>query len=196
MSIINYDKLFENGNVVGYINKTTNTLYTRTIDNNLESNIAFFEKYKNEELTNKNCIVRSEKTGEEYSTDFVILFILKLNLKGEIVETVYSRFKNCIKENIKTFPTLGTGMFGEVKYYNNQTGEFTEKSQYGIDFGKFVIVEDKIIYQNGGFDSLPELINLTKENDSEFSGPRITTIYDECSSFSDCAESKILWSLI
>lgn len=174
-----YEKFFAIGNIVGTRNMYTNKIYNTPIDE--YTNERIFYEYKNKDLTYKNCKVDVDyNVGHGYVTDFQIEYIIRLDENGEISKRIFDRKKDMLVE----IPELKVGMFGKVLYYEN--GKFNDDYN---NFGKFIVgIKDKIIYQNGGYDDLNEVVRLTKRVDDV----AIVEIYD-ADYFKNCDESTLIW---
>lgn len=130
-----YDKLFAEGNILGIKN-----LYTKQVFNSIVDACTYdywFDDYKNNELSSKNCKVDVDyDVGHGYTTDFEIQYIIRLDEHGNVIEKLFDREVDIPKP----MPELETGMFVRVgKHKDNVLG--------------FIDAENKhIIYQDGGYD--------------------------------------------
>lgn len=153
--MLDYDKLFAPGNVIGIKNCDTNYIHVISIPYN--SDIDKFECYKNPELSTINIGVK-----------FKIIYIIRLNEKGEVVEKIYS---------VK-FPKLETGMFIKISDIN------THESYLGYINTEY----DKIVYQDGDWDILSDVISHDGVT------CKIVEIY-KCNGFNGCINKNSIWRL-
>ena len=137
--MIDYDKLFKNGNFVALRNTKVNQTFYYFVTNYYESikkdkEGVDWAKYYNPDLSYTGYVDDCGKTL------FKIMFIAELDFETKKVHVLYDR-ENNINEALITpapMPTLETGYIVEV-----HTDEGYQKG---------VVVGDNIIYQNGGFD--------------------------------------------
>lgn len=154
--MLNYEKLFAVGNVIGIKNCDTNKVYITSIPH--EFDLSKFNCYKNPELSSKSEGVK-----------FKVVYVVRLNDKGEIVEEIFNRTK---------LPELKTGMF--IKVVDVKTNE---------SFLGYVNIElDRIIYQDGYWDVLSQVI----EYDGDSS--KIVEVY-KCNGFNECSRANLIWQL-
>ena len=174
-----FDKLFAKGNVIGVKNCYKNKIFPTLIDN--ITSTTWLNIFKNNNLCCKDQYVHID--GVVYTTDFEVQYIIRLDKHGNVVERLFDRERDIPKD--EPMPELKTGMFGKALFYN-KNGEYEEDDEL---FGKFVVLNDKIVYQNGGWDNLEGLLNnynLNKKNN-----PQIVEIYEQPKSFRDA--NQPLW---
>lgn len=168
-----YDKLFAEGNIIGIKSLFNNKNYIYQVLSKeywgMVNYINWYE-FKNNKLK---------------SDDFKIQYIIQLGEHGNVIKKLFDRERDMPAP----IPKLETGMFGKVLYCNKfEEADFSADFSKEETFGKFVIIKDKIIYCNGGYDFLEEIL-INSKNFSE--GPRIVEIYKDAVSFKDC--NSILW---
>ena len=129
-----YDKLFAKGNIVGVKNCYENFIYNQIIDFN--ENSFWVDCFQNNELSCKNQYVINDEDGSEYTTDFEIQYIIRLDEHGNVVEKLFDRERDMAKP----MPELETGMFVRVR------------SGYGQTLGYVDTNQDRIIFQDGSWD--------------------------------------------
>lgn len=162
-----YDKLFAEGNIVGVKN-----LYTKQVFNSIVDTCSYdywFDDYKNNELSSKNCKVDVDyEVGHSYTTDFEIQYIIRLDEHGNVVEKLFDREFDMPKP----MPELETGMFVLIFNYDH-----TETRLGYINAEK-----NMIIYQSGGWDYIDR-------NEDE-----ILKVYsNNCNCFNGCIEHRVIW---
>lgn len=161
-----YDKLFAEGNIVGVKNCYENFIYNQII--NPSENSYWVDCYQNNELSCKEQFVINDKNGSEYTTDFEIQYIIRLDEHGNVVEKLFDRETNMPKP----MPELETGMFVLIFNYDH-----TETRLGYINAEK-----NMIIYQTGGWDYI-------NENEDE-----ILKVYsNNCNCFDGCIEHRVIW---
>lgn len=161
-----YDKLFAEGNIVGVKNCYENFIYNQII--NPSENSYWVDCYQNNELSCKEQFVINDKNGSEYTTDFEIQYIIRLDEHGNVVEKLFDRERDMPKP----MPELKTGMFVLIFNYDH-----TE-----IRLGYINAERNMIIYQSGGWDYIDE-------NKDE-----ILKVYsNNCNCFDGCIEHRVIW---
>lgn len=167
-----YDKLFAKGNIIGVKNCYENFIYNQIIGSS--ENNFWVNGYQNNELSYKKQHVINDKDGSEYTTDFEIQYIIRLDEHGNVVEKLFDREEVDMPEPM---PELETGMFIRVNSY--------EKSNLG-----FVDAENNhVIYQDGGYDFI---------DDDDINGygiaSKILEVYDkDTCAFDFCDEDTLIW---
>lgn len=161
-----YDKLFAEGNILGIKN-----LYTKQVLNSVVDTYSYdywFDDYKNNELSSKNCKVDVDYgVGHGYTTDFEIQYIIRLDEHGNVVEKLFDRETDMPKP----MPELETGMF--VRVYNTYRKE-------GI---LALIYDNRVIYQDGKWD---EIYDLTEDV--------VMEVYsDKALCFNNCQSPYLIW---
>ena len=134
MSKWNYDKLFAVGNLLGIKNKEQNKIYWHSIefgDYGTNTKHSYIQIYGNEKLS---CAKNN---------NYEIAYIISLNDDGTVKEHIFDRERDMAKP----MPKLETGMFIEVKV--DREIEFIG-----------VIVGNVVIYEDGGFDTLNEMLSV------------------------------------
>ena len=179
--MIDYDKLFKNGNFVALRNmKTKQTFYYFVTDYNetMERDNAAvdWENYYNPELS---YTANVEGCGD---TLFKIMFVAELDFRAKKVHVLYER-ENNINEALITpapMPELKTGLVIEL-----HTSEGNHKG---------IIVEDKIIYSDYGFDYVEDFDE--NSDDYEYNPDYcIIKIWDNGGyGFDSCNDNYLIWS--
>ena len=158
-----YDKLFAKENVVGVKNCYKNFIYNQIIDFN--ENSFWVDCFQNNELSCKNQYVINDEDGSEYTTDFEIQYIIRLDEHGNVVEKLFDRDRDMPEP----MPELETGMFVRVK-------------DEGL--GYVDTINNRIVYQHGRYDVL----------DGDEYLPKITEVYSEnACAFNRCNENVLIW---
>lgn len=162
-----YDRFFNDGNILGVKNTDNGFTYIWQIDS-------------------KSCNKTPQKIKKYYANpnlsiddDFIIQWIVRLDVDG-YPDRIFDR-----ERDIPYFPMpeLKTGMFGKVMWWDREN--FEEDS---IEFGKFVVVENYAIYQNGGYDHLNNLSVFPQKNEI---GAVVIEIYDSESFDND---RTVIWT--
>lgn len=132
-----YDKLFAEGNVVGFKNEASGRfgIYQITKDKELPRDAQYYsfgkrwDDYKNANLARSVIFIQ---------------YIVRLDEHGNVVEKLFDREKDILKP----MPKLEDGMF--VKCYSSYRNE----SSFGL------IYNNRVVYQNGEWD---EIYDLTED---------------------------------
>lgn len=153
-----YDKLFTDGNIVGVKNCYENFIYNQIIDPS--ENNYWVDCYQNNELSCKEQFVINDKNGSEYTTDFEIQYIIRLDEHGNVVEKLFDRERDMAKP----MPKLEAGMFGKI-------GTFHLDEYHEIDFvstDDFIVIGDKVLFvqfnQVYNWSFLNDLIDTSTNN--------------------------------
>ena len=110
---------------------------------------------------------------------FRVEYIVRLGSHGNVIEHLFDRERDIPKP----MPELKTGMFGETAWYDDKNKSFEV-------FCKFVVVGDKVVYQDDGFDEVEEVTNQSLE----WAHYQVTKIYSsDCVSFGQCTCDRVLW---
>lgn len=164
----NFDKLFAINNIVCIKDVKNEKIYNYVVDDISfwgAENIVDWNDYFNENLS---------------YYDFEIQYIIRLGENGEVVEHLFDRKKDVLVK----VPELSPGMFGKILYKENES--FNDNFH---NFGKFIVGSwNKVVYQNGGYDDLDEVIRLTNNK----SDVEIVEIYN-ARFFDDCDNSTLVW---
>lgn len=160
-----YDKLFAKENVVGIKNCYKNFIYNQIIDFN--ENSFWVDCFKNNELSCKNQYAINDEDGSEYTTDFEIQYIIRLDEHGNVVEKLFDREVDMPKP----MPELETGMF--VRVIDNGNMDYTV-------LGYVDIQNCRIIYQDGKYNDIVELKKLTGMVDIVEIYSQRTNCFDKC----------------
>ena len=170
-----YDKLFAKGNIVGVKNCYKNFIYNQIIDFN--KNSFWVNCFQNNELSCKNQYVINDEDGSEYTTNFEIQYIIRLDEHGNVVEKLFDRERDMVKPEPKPMPELETGMFVRVNGY------------VGSRIGFVDAENNHVIYQEGGYDFI---------DDDDINGrgivSKIVEVYgkDTCA-FDFCTKDDLIW---
>lgn len=132
----NVNKYFAINNVIGVVDEDNNLYMSVVNDDNQK---IWIDLYANNELK---------------SNGGTINFIVSFNSNGTIKETIYDA---SLTLNI---PELSDGMFGKWATVN-EDGSLTTESN-----NNFVIINQKIVYQDGSFDFLNDVIDNTFNDES------------------------------
>lgn len=138
MNNLRYDvnKYFAINNVIGVVDENDKLFMSAVSQDNQK---IWIEYYGNNELKNTGAIIK---------------FIVSFNANGTIKETIYDA---SLTLNI---PELSDGMFGKWATVN-EDGSLTTESN-----NNFVIINQKIVYQDGSFDFLNDVIDNTFNDES------------------------------
>lgn len=167
-----YDKLFAEGNILGIKN-----LYTKQVLNSVVDTYSYdywFDDYKNNELSSKNCKVDVDySVGHGYTTDFEIQYIIRLDEHGNVIEKLFDREADMPEP----MPELETGMFVRVNGYG------------GSRIGFIDAENNHVIYQEGGYDFI---------DDDDINGrgiaSEIIAVYDkDTRAFDFCTKDNLIW---
>ena len=111
---------------------------------------------------------KNENLTSSLDKNWIVYRIIQLNNEGEITNVVFDREKDMPKP----MPELKTGMFVDVK---------------GSGLG--VVVSNKVVYRDGGFDfcNLKDDLYDSNVNDS------IVKVWENCNSFAGCLNQKPDW---
>lgn len=157
--MLDYDKLFAPGNVIGVKRSGINKIYVISIT--YDADIDKFNIYRNPNLS-------STYNNERFEIEYII----RLDDTGNIKEELFNRSK------MPKMPDFKTGMF--IKVIDIQS----HRSYLG-----YVNVElDRIIYQDGDWDILSEVI--TYDGDLF----KIFEIY-KCDGYNECIRENLIWSI-
>lgn len=163
-----YDKLFAKGNIIGVKNCYENFIYNQIIGSS--ENNFWVNGYQNNELSYKKQHVINDKNGSEYTTDFEIQYIIRLDEHGNVVEKLFDREE---ADMPKPMPELETGMF--VRVEDEGLGYVDTRN-------------NRIVYQHGGYDVLDGdeyLPNVLL---------KIIEVYSEnACAFSYCNDDVLIW---
>lgn len=168
-----YDKLFAEGNILGIKN-----LYTKQILNSVVDTYSYdywFDDYKNNELSSKNCKVDVDYiVGHGYTTDFEIQYIIRLDEYGNVVEKLFDREADMPKP----IPKLEDGMFIRITDDNSY--------YYGNTLAYVDLNRNRIIGQDGCWCFVDDIIN--KE------GAELVEIYaSNVNNFNGCIPELVIW---
>lgn len=166
-----YNKLFADGNIIGIKNSYRNKIYNSVID----TNMIWFDNYKNEGLCYKEVYVNEDKEIiEGYTTDFEIQYIIRLDEHGNVVEKIFDRERDL---DSKKMPELKDGIFIRI----------TEKDNLSDDTLAYVdLNKDRLIFQDGGHESVSGI--------SKWNFLKVVEVYDEdCINFDTCRFHKPIW---
>lgn len=157
-----YDKLFAEGNVVGLKNKQQNRIFSSPVYGREfwgKEGCVDWRDYYNESL--------SISEDENYEYTFEIVYVVRLDEHGNVVEKLFDREVNMPKP----MPELETGMF--VKIYSSYRNESI------LAF----IYNNRVIYQDGDWD---EIYDLTEDI--------IMEVYsNKALCFNNCQEPYLIW---
>lgn len=153
-----YDKLFAEGNIVGVKNCYKNFIYNQIID--FGKNSFWVNCFQNNELSCKNQYVINDEDSSEYTTDFEIQYIIRLDEHGNVVEKLFDREVDMPKP----MPELKDGMFGKI-------GTF-DWDEYGnveyLNIEDFIVTNNRVLFiQNGEIGSwglIEDLVDSTPNN--------------------------------
>lgn len=166
-----YDKLFAEGNIVGVKNCYENFIYNQIIDPS--ENSYWVDCYQNNELSCKEQFVINDKNGSEYTTDFEIQYIIRLDEHGNVVEKLFDRDRDMPR----LMPELEDGMFIRVMFKNNP---------YDQALGFINLKRGQIVYQEGGYDLI--------SNMNHWMIAKIVEVYaPEVMSFTLCKHNRPIW---
>lgn len=158
-----YDKLFAEGNVVGLKNNQENKIYPSTVYGKEYWEAAGYVNWKN--YYNDSLSFADEELGY----NFEIVYIIRLDEKGNMIEKLFDREK----DKSKPMPKLETGMFVWI-------------SDSGM--GIVDVENNRVVYQNGDYDYI--------EDNEFFYGivSKITKVYSkEACCFRYCNKSNLIW---
>lgn len=160
-----YDKLFAKGNIVGVKNCYENFIYNQIIGSS--ENNFWVNGYQNNELSYKKQHVINNKNGSEYTTDFEIQYIIRLDEHGNVIDRLFDREVDMPKP----MPELETGMFVRV---------------LGSGLGFIDAENNHVIYKNGGYDFIDD------EWNSKGISSKILEVYNTNTLGFDCCNDKTL----
>lgn len=161
-----YNKLFAKGNIIGLKSLDIGHTYIHIIRN---YDSSYWNKYKNKDLSNSYFV----KEGEHCDIFFEILYIIRLDEHGNIIEKLFDREKDMPK----SMPELESGMFVTV-FWN-------DSYKSGVNLGYVDKENNHIIYLSGGYD------NLNTDWDKNY---RIVEVYRKNTrGFRYCTEQNLLW---
>ena len=165
--MLDYDKLFADGNIIGVKNCYRNEIFPNSIDGTTSTD--WLNAYKNNNLCCKDQHIDVDNVVKHgYTTDFEIQYIIRLDEHGNVVEKLFDRDIDMPKH----IPELETGMFVLIFNYNH-----TETR-----LGYINAERNMIIYQSGGWDYIDE-------NKDE-----ILKVYsNNCNCFDGCIEQRVIW---
>lgn len=127
----NVNKYFAINNVIGVVDEDNNLYMSVVNDDNQKT---WIEYYGNNELKSAGAIIK---------------FIVSFNSNGTIKETIYDA---SLTLNI---PELSDGMFGKWAAVNEDGSLDIENNN------NFIIANQKVVYQDGTFDFLDDVIDNT-----------------------------------
>ena len=167
-----YDKLFADGNIVGIKNCYRNKIFPSSIDDTTST--AWLNAYKNNNLCCKNQYVDvDDAVKHEYTTDFEIQYIIRLDEHGNVVEKLFDRDRDMPR----LMPKLEDGMFIRVMFKNNS---------YDQTLGFINLKRGQIVYQDGGYDLI--------SNMNHWICTKIVEVYaPEVMSFTSCEHNRPIW---
>lgn len=162
-----YDKLFAEGNIVGFKNEVEGRfgVYQITKDKELPREARYYnfgnrwDDFKNTNLARSVIFIQ---------------YIIRLDEHGNVVEKLFDREE---ADMSKPMPELENGMFIRVNSY--------EKSELG-----FVDAENNhVIYQGGGYDFIDD------DDDNGYGiASKIVEVYDkDTCAFKFCDEDTLIW---
>ena len=160
-----YDKLFAEGNIVGFKNEVENRfgVYQITRDERLPIDAQYYNfgkrwnDYKNANLARSVIFIQ---------------YIIRLDEHGNVVEKLFNR-EGDMKPEPEPMPELETGMF--VRVEDEGLGYIDTRN-------------NRIVYQHGGYDVLDADEYLL------YVIPKIIEVYSEnACAFSYCNEDVLIW---
>lgn len=164
-----YDKLFAEGNVVGFKNE-------------VEGRFGVYQITKDKELPREARYYNFGKRWDDfknYNLAFSVIFIqyiIHLDEHGNVVEKLFDRNRD-MEPEAEPMPELETGMFIRVNKYD------------GSHIGFVDAENNHVIYQEGGYDFI---------DDDDINGygiaSKIVEVYgkDACA-FDFCTKNDLIW---
>ena len=125
------DKYFAINNVIGVVDENDKLFMSAVTQDNQKT---WIEYYGNNELKSAGATIN---------------FIVSFNANGTIKETIYDASLNL------NIPELSDGMFGKWAIVNEDGSLDIENNN------NFIIANQKVVYQDGTFDFLDDVINNT-----------------------------------
>lgn len=164
-----YNKLFAENNVVGLTVEDGEKVYNQVVSNpdywNDGQNVNW-DLYKNNQLS----------SYEETGFKFEIKYIIRLDEHGNVVEKLFDRDRD-MKPEPNPMPELEDGMFIRVLFGGNP---------YDQPLGFINLNRGQIVYQEGSYDLISNMNQLTKTKIVEVYSPEVM-------SFTSCKYNKPIW---
>lgn len=166
-----YDKLFAKGNIIGVKNCYENFIYNQIIGSS--ENNFWVNGYQNNELSYKKQHVINDKDGSEYTTDFEIQYIIRLDEHGNVVERLFDR----ARDMSNSMPELETGMFIRIADKTN----WRDNTVAYVDYQN-----NRIIAKEGWYEKL--------SNRDEWQYLKIVEVFSKSvCCFDQCVNSRAIW---